>query len=260
MYRAFWTQTPLGMAEFSDQSMRHPPVEEQYYDFFQARYVTEYLEYYVDSHIYNGKSIRHRILFSTHVQSVSKQSDLWYLDLKPSSTMATSKLIDATGMTSLPRRPTIPGQERFQGLQLHHKDYGVHEHRLLHDPKMQKIAVIGGAKSAADVAYACAKAGKEVSWVIRPEGAGPAAFLSAKGRAWYRNSNETFYTRMTAAFLPSPFRQETWLYRFLQRTKAGTWLVRGFWDRADRDNRRAADFARVEGKATGFANLEPDTK
>ncbi len=34
------------------------------------------------------------------------------------------------------------------------------------------ITVLGGAKSAAHMAYACAKAGKSVSWVIRSSGSG----------------------------------------------------------------------------------------
>jgi len=41
------------------------------------------------------------------------------------------------------------------------------------------ITVLGGAKSAADMAYACAKAGKSVSWIIRSSGNGLAAFLGS---------------------------------------------------------------------------------
>lgn len=44
-------------------------------------------------------------------------------------------------------------------------------------PKVQRFAVLGGAKSAADVAYASAKAGKKVHWIIRASGNGPAALF-----------------------------------------------------------------------------------
>ena len=46
-YEAFWTQTPLSMAEFSDQPMDPPPLKDQYYGYFRAEYVTRYLEGYI---------------------------------------------------------------------------------------------------------------------------------------------------------------------------------------------------------------------
>ncbi len=39
-------------------------------------------------------------------------------------------------------------------------------------PSNKYITLLGGAKSAADMAYACAKVGKSVSWVIRSSGSG----------------------------------------------------------------------------------------
>ena len=247
------------MAEFSDSPMSLPPSEDRYFDFFPAKYVTHYLEAYVDSHIYNGTTIRERIQFSTRVLNVSKHLDEWHLALTSDKVLRTRRLIDATGMTSRPFIPKHIEQNQFQGLQLHHKDFGQCQHKILHDPGINSIAVLGGAKSAADVVYACAKAGKAVSWIIRKDGAGPAAFPAAKGRGMYRNSNDAFYTRFVATLLPSPFNDRTWLYRLLQHTRVGIWLVRKFWDRADQDNRQNADYSRGEGRAMGFLNLEPDT-
>ena len=247
------------MAEFSDVPMNPPPKEDQYYNFFPAKYVTDYLESYVDSHIYNGITIRARIHFSTKVQKISKHLDKWQLTLSSGKVLKTRRLIDATGMTSRPFVPKISGQSLFQGVQLHHKDFGQQKLKILHEDAIKNIAVLGGAKSAADIAYACAKAGKNVSWIIRGDGAGPAAFLSAKGRGLYKSANDAFYTRFVSALLPSPFSEGSWLYRLLQQTKLGNWLVRKFWDRTDRENRRIADYGRVEGKSTGFRNLEPDT-
>lgn len=43
-----------------------------------------------------------------------------------------------------------------------HKEFG--QSSILSDPKIQRIVVIGDAKSAADVAYTSAKAGEEVHW------------------------------------------------------------------------------------------------
>ena len=247
------------MAEFSDRPMNLPPSEDRYFDFFPAKYVTQYLEAYVDSLIYNGTTIRERVHFSTRVTNVSKRLDGWHLALDSTKVLRTPRLIDATGMTSRPFIPKYVGQNQFLGLQLHHKDFGQYQYKILHDPGINSIAVLGGAKSAADVVYACAKAGKTVSWIIRKDGAGPAAFTAAKGRGTYRNSNDAFYTRFVASLMPSPFNDRTWLYRFLQHTRVGNWFVRKFWDRVDQESRRLADYGREEGKAMGFENLEPDT-
>lgn len=248
------------MAEFSDQPMRRPPACDLYYDFFSANHVTEYLESYIDSHKYDGRTLRDRIRFSTSVRQISRKDGLWHLSLDPSTIVGTGKLIDATGMTSLPYTPAIPGRNEFKGVQIHHKEFGQSEDLIFRSSMLQKVAVIGGAKSAADVAYACAKAGKDVHWIIRPDGAGPAAFLSPEGSGLYRNANDAFYTRLVATFLPSPFNENTSLYRFLQQTNLGIRLLRRFWDAADRNNRRIANYGQQEGKAMGFGDLEPDTQ
>ena len=246
------------MAEFSDRPMTPPPKEDQYHGFFPARYVTQYLESYLDNHIYDNRTLRDRIKFNIQVKRVERTPDkLWTIHCENGLVMKAVKLIVATGMTSLPNMPHLPGQETFSGTLLHHKDFGCST--FLSSPKTQHVAILGGAKSAADVAYASAKAGKTVSWIIREEGNGPAALLSAKGRGPYRNSNESFYTRFVANFLPSPFSGRSWFGRFLHGTRVGRGVVRGVWERVDRENKRMVDYHRREGKDMGFGNLEPDT-
>lgn len=75
IYEAFWTQTPVGMAEFSDRPMAPPPDGNQYYGFFPARYVTKYLESYIGNHVYNETTIRDRIMFNTRVIDLKKTAD-----------------------------------------------------------------------------------------------------------------------------------------------------------------------------------------
>ena len=246
------------MAEFSDRPMTLPPDNDQFYGFFPAKYVTEYLESYVDDHIYDGSTLRQRIVFNAYVKHVKKLNGKWTVELgEGKHTLRAAKLIDATGMTSQPHIPKFHGQELFDGLILHHKDFG--QSTFLENPKLQSVSVLGGAKSAADVAYAAAKAGKTVSWIIREEGSGPAAFLSAQGKPPYKNSNEGFYNRFVACFLPNPFTKPNLLKLFLHSTRLGTWLVKRMWDNIDKGNRTLVMYNRKEGQAMGFANLEPDT-
>ncbi|KAL6721672.1 hypothetical protein ACLMJK_000776 [Lecanora helva] len=257
IYDAFWTQTPVGMAEISDQPMTPPPLEDQYYGFFPAKYVTEYLESYVDSHIYDSVSLRERIKFDVNVQKIEKIDKFWVVFCHDGVEMKTTKLIDATGMTSQPNIPNLPGKESFQGRILHHKEFG--ELGDLKNIQGHHFAVLGGGKSAADVAYSAAKVGKVVSWIIREEGNGPAALLSCKGKGPYANSNDSFYTRLVASFLPNPFSKDSYLSKFLHGSRLGTWIVRRFWDAVDRAHRKEVDYQREEGKCNRFYNLEPDT-
>lgn len=201
------------MAEFSDQPMT-PPTE-QYYGFFPGKYTTAYLESYVDNHIYSGQTIRDRILFKSNVDCIieipqldSAEGAHWDITYNTTQKIRTSKVIDATGMTSQPQVPTLPGSFDFKGKTLHHKSFGQSQALLLKDPSVQSICIIGGAKSAADVAYACAKSPLErnIHWIIRQDGNGPSAFFAAPAMTErYANSNEGFYNRFLASFLPNRF-------------------------------------------------------
>ena len=246
------------MAEFSDRPMSPPPPKDQYHGFFPAHHVTQYLESYVDNHVYNGQSIRQRVKFGVRVEGLAKTADgLWTATCQDGAQIKATKVVDATGMTSTPNIPHLPGQEDFRGVLIHHKEFG--QSTFLDEPEKRNIAVLGGAKSAADVVYAAAKAGKNVSWIIRQEGAGPAALLPAQGTGPYRNSNDSLYNRFVAGFLPNPFNNSSWLKAFLHRTAVGRWFVKGLWDKMDKDSRRRADYQRVEGRDMGYGNLEPDT-
>jgi dimethylaniline monooxygenase (N-oxide forming) len=247
------------MAEFSDRPITPPPLEDQYWGFFPAKYTTRYLETYVDDHIYNGQSIRNRILFNTPVDRVEKDEDgHWIITSKDTCLFRVKKLIDATGMTSQPHIPLIPGSERFRGQSLHHKDFG--QSTFLQDETKKNVVVLGGAKSAADVAYASAKAGKTVSWVIRKDGNGPAAFFAPQpvGKR-YANSNEGFYNRFLASFLPNPFGSKGLLAKVLHGTWFGRRYLKNLWDGFDKGLRGMMQYEREEGKEHGFPNLEPDT-
>ena len=73
-YDTFWTQTLVGFAKFSDQPMTTPPMEDQYFGYFPAKCATNFIESYVDNHIYKDKTIRDRIMFNIRVQQVEPLS------------------------------------------------------------------------------------------------------------------------------------------------------------------------------------------
>ena len=70
VYNDFWTQTPLGILEFSDQPIHEISKDDQYYGFFKASHVSKYLEDYCSSHIYKKATLTSRIRFGTKVTKV----------------------------------------------------------------------------------------------------------------------------------------------------------------------------------------------
>ncbi|KAG9241425.1 putative dimethylaniline monooxygenase [Calycina marina] len=258
VYDDFWTQTPLGMAEFSDIPLEVPLEDQIHLGFFPARYITKYLEEYLDGHSYGGKTLRDRVLLGHKVTSAVKDASKWKVLCGASEEIfITRRLVVATGLTSKPHQPLLPNRDAFIGEVLHHRDFG--QSSLLNNPRVVNIAVLGGGKSAADVVYACAKAGKSVSWILRENGCGPAAHGRAQGRGPYTNSISMFNTRFISSFSPSvfaPLSAWSWL---LHGTNLGRKFVDWVWESADRQNRSHAGYQTRQGAGSGFEKLEPDT-
>ena len=236
----------------------HLMADETYYDFFPAKYITQYLERFVDTKVYADKSLRQRIIFHSPVKEIEQNKEGgWHILRSDKQRLSTRKLVVAAGLTSQPNFPILPGYGSFTGTILHHKEFG--SSSILANPQVKHVAVLGGAKSAADIAYACAKAGRAVSWIIRASGSGPAAFASAQGIGPYKNSNELLYTRLAASLSPSVWMPRGWIERLLHGTAVGRRLVDRLWANIDADARRPADYDGRNSEKNGFSNLRPDT-
>lgn len=193
---------------------------------------------------------------------IRKLDRTWHVDTSRGQSYRASHLVDASGLTSNPKIPESLENGCFEGTIIHHKDFAKWE-RGLEKVSDTHIIVIGGAKSAADVAYACAKRGHNVVWLIRESGSGPAAFVSPKGKMGYANSNELFYTRLTSLFLVSMFTQGTgynFVLGWINKTTAGRYLLRRIWQNINAKAWKEADYDRADGKANGLYNLKPDTE
>lgn len=256
-YDDFWTQSPLDIWEYSDQKLEGVEPSDQYYQYFKAWHFTRYLNQYLDSHVYEGKSLRDRLVVNARIEKLWKHEGQWHARTESGDQYTAPKVIDATGLTSVPNIPEIPGADKFEGTIVHHKEFG--RSGILQTCKC--ITIVGGAKSAADMAYACAKAGKEVHWVIRKNGNGPANYLPADAPiSYYGNSNAAFHTRFMNAIVTSIFAPATWGTRFLHQTAMGRVLFRFIWRNLNQDLLTRANYDREDGKTNGFANLKPDTE
>ena len=251
------------MAGFSDTPITLPPNAETYHDLFGAKYVTSYLEDYVDNHVYQSQSIRDRILFAFKVQNIEKIDHVWRVSGARSGgeteTISATRLVVATGHTSNPTMPNLPNREDFQGQILHQKGFGKASTTILASPFYQDITILGGGKSAADMVYDYVKAGKKVSWIIRKTGEGPAAFAGAAGKGPYRNGPEIAATRMISALSPSCFAPDTWWTRMIHGSAYGRRTIAKLWQGADKAHHDLANFQKREGARPGFEKLESST-
>jgi dimethylaniline monooxygenase (N-oxide forming) len=251
------TQTPIHFAGFSDKSLSVPDTE-LYYRHFPTRYLTQYLEDYVDEHIYDGATLRSRIHLGMRVERVSKVDGVWVVHTVNGKCFTAGKLVDVNGLTSEPSVPNIPGRENFRGLQIHHKDFGQSD--LLESSDIHSVVVLGGSKSAADVAYAAAKAGKKVQWIIRKSGTGPPWFVPVYGFGGMSScSTDPLWTRLMSPLLDSVFAESGIVSRFLYRSWLGRFMFWRFWDAITFVLSYVTDYERANGRQNGFHNLRPDT-
>ncbi|KAL4792217.1 hypothetical protein BDV19DRAFT_392391 [Aspergillus venezuelensis] len=155
-------------------------------------------------------------------------------------TVHSRKLVLATGLTSNPLIPSIPGMGTFSRPIIHSKQLLSHAEQL---SKAKRVVVVGGNKSAWDVAYTAAKSGSQVDMVIRPSGGGPSYVwprrfsLSLLGFTFVTSLAKLSTTRLFTLFDPSPFGRLPWPFSWIKQTLHGSCLgqllVHGFWDCLD---------------------------
>ncbi|KAF2757416.1 putative dimethylaniline monooxygenase [Pseudovirgaria hyperparasitica] len=175
-----------------------------------------------------------RTQFNTKVTSLAPSAaGGWTItttsDTKGPETIQTKKIILATGLTSTPNFPTYPGVEALNVPIFHAKDFCINGDTT----KTAKHAVvIGGAKSAYDVAYAYVDAGATVDLVIRPSGNGPVWISHPWVMGGKKRLEKLLHIRWMSWFSPCPWEGEdgfSWPRRFLHGTRVGRFIVDKFW-------------------------------
>lgn len=198
--------------------------------------IHDYLQEYAEDH-----DLIRRIRFNSFVETAKQTTFGWQLFLENSSdTIETTKLIVATGVTSIPHTPTFRMSAESIPL-VHSRDLGICMDAL-RDEKVQNVIVVGAAKSAYDAVYLLLSMGKEVSWLIRSEGAGPLAILPFR-ICNTLNSIAFASTRLMTHLSPSILNTQGALYWLFQRTCVGRWCTARFWDFLDYVSKVHAGYA-----------------
>jgi dimethylaniline monooxygenase (N-oxide forming) len=108
-----------------------------------------------------------RIRFNSWVSKVERCPRGWRLEVN-GRIYESSKLILATGVTSVPNQP--PFKVEAEATVTHSRDIAQNLPVL---KETESVVVVGAAKSAYDAVYLLCSLGKRVTWVIRPDGSGP---------------------------------------------------------------------------------------
>ena len=248
------------MASFSDVALEVPDHAPKLYDTFEAMYVTQYLEDYVDSHVYLGTPLRSRIRLNAEVQSVKKFASGWVLRIQGAvpQTIQCSKLAVASGLTSSPNIPKFSSLSDSTVAVVHHRDFGAQSKTILNPSSGYKYAtVLGGGKSAADMVYASIKAEKIVNWIVRKTGEGSGIFMNPATTGRYRNHVETGTTQKATVLNPSGFHPMLdWALKMHQSISERENLESKLLA-ADRRYKAWANYEGREGALPSFRELAP---
>lgn len=188
------------------------------------RYLTDYARHF---------GVLQRTAFNSSVSAIEPTDSLgwkvttsWGNGVK---VLQTQKLIVSTGLTSQPNMLAFEGQHNFNAPLFHAKDFC---RQAAATESAKNVVVVGGAKSAFDIAYAFVENGAQVDLLIRPNGNGPVWLSPAYVTPLKRKIEELLHTRALTWFSPCPWGGEdgfSLVRYFLHETAIGRWIVHNFW-------------------------------
>lgn len=174
-----------------------------------------------------------RLQFQTTVSVVeATPSGGWKLTVQTPEgerTLETVKLVLATGLTSTPNMPEYKGVEHFGKPLFHAKDFCKRAPEL---KGAKNVVVVGGAKSAYDVAYAMVQSGATADLIIKPDGNGPVWIAPRFVTPLKQRIDTILNVRFMSWFSPCPWGHEDgygYVRHFLHNTAVGRMLIRAFW-------------------------------
>jgi len=246
--------------DYSDFPMHEELGVEKWAD-LPGEKVHEYLERYADKF-----DLRKRCRLNTKVvrlERTESEDGVWKVEIEIKKDfeeysvrefLFCEKLIVATGVTSTPNVPPGLDYKNFDGPVIHSRNVGA-KHNLLTADKVKRVTVVGGSKSAVDVVSLCALAGKEVDWVIREEGFGPAVLFESRVHGIHAGAIKNI--RATTVFSPSMLWTKGFWYGFLHgpQAKLGPKLMKWVIERGSKSS--INDFY---GKNENTMKLAPDLK
>ncbi|PSN61670.1 putative dimethylaniline monooxygenase [Corynespora cassiicola Philippines] len=188
------------------------------------RYLTDYAKHF---------GVFERVQFHTQVDLVHQLDDgSWRITVstpKGVRDVVSKRLIVATGLTSTPNMPHYKNEAEFGAPLFHAKDFCQEAQNL---GPVKNAVVVGGAKSAFDVAYAMVEDGATVDLVIRHNGHGPVWIAPRFVTPFKKRLDALLNIRWMTWMAPCPWGGEdgfSWARNFLHGTVFGRMFVDFFW-------------------------------
>jgi dimethylaniline monooxygenase (N-oxide forming) len=242
IYPNLVAQVPHGLFNYPDHPM--PKNGETDHHLVTGYMIQSYLENYAKEH-----DLLRRIRFSTWVEKAERCPRGWRLKIGDQF-LETTKLIVASGLTSIPNVPSFKVEEDAVPV-IHSRDLAASVPALGSDD-VQGVVVVGSAKSAYDAVYLLCSMGKRVTWIIRPDGAGPMPIMPAE--MFGINTISIGSTRLMNYLSPSLFNSKGLIASFFYRTALGRSLTNAHWRMITRLSYKAAGF----GKGGNVEPLKPE--
>lgn len=174
-----------------------------------------------------------KIQFQTKVDVVEPLQDgAWKVTVtspEGQRVVKAEKLVLATGLTSTPNMPEYKGAESYGAPLFHAKDFCARAEEL---SGAKRVTVVGGAKSAYDVAYALATEGTNVDILVKGDGQGPVWITPPYVTPFKIRIDQILLIRWMTWFAPCPWGDEAGslkIRKFLHGTAVGRWFVDKFW-------------------------------
>jgi len=152
VYESLTTVTSRQVSGFPDF-----PMPADYPDYPQWWQVRDYLRQYAEFH-----GLYHRIAFRLAATWAKPEGAGWSVTLTNGRFQYYSGIIAASGSSSLPSMPHLPGQEQFRGQLWHSAQY-----KSARDLRGRRVLVIGAGNSAADIASEAVRAGANTFLSVR---------------------------------------------------------------------------------------------
>lgn len=236
LYPGLRTNNMLGTYEYSDLPMDKAITSLRQGEFIPGHSVHEYLKEYAQRF-----GVYELVRFNCKVESAERSSHGskgWTLTVRPTDSSAneeesgqisTRKLIIATGLTSDPYMPPLKGSSCFKDSIFHSKSFLEHADTL---NTALSVVVLGGSKSAFDVAYAYACKGVSVNLVIRASGHGPAWCAPPYVTPFRKWLEKLVYMRFLSWLSPCIWGHAdgfVGIRKFLNNTFVGREIIDIFW-------------------------------
>jgi dimethylaniline monooxygenase (N-oxide forming) len=225
---------PTPHMEYSDLSMSELFGGLEDYSDIQGNMATKYLETYAEKH-----DLLKRCRFNTHVVRIEREPEYgpWKIITRPSNNpeaeveeLTCTKLIVSTGHETVENFPPGLDLKKFTGTVFHSKEVGKRHDEIVADENLKTVTVVGGNKSAFEIAANFGLAGKKVNWLIREDGQGPGMMICDRSNG-KDHDLKGVTARAVSALAPSPFNPQRWITRFLYGGKYwfGRWFEVWFW-------------------------------